>query len=91
MSVFRIQYTHRARQDLRKFPREVAQKTIRALEKISGDPYLQVKKLKGTDPKHPVYSFRVMRDVRAILSIHNDILVVHVLEIEHRKHAYRDF
>jgi mRNA interferase RelE/StbE len=38
-----------------------------------------------------VYSFRVMRDVRALLSIHNDVLIIHVLEVEHRKHSYRDF
>jgi mRNA interferase RelE/StbE len=31
------------------------------------------------------------RDVRALLSIHDDLLVIHVLEVEHRKHSYRDF
>jgi mRNA-degrading endonuclease RelE of RelBE toxin-antitoxin system len=31
------------------------------------------------------------RDVRALLSIHDDVLVIHLLEVEHRKHSYRDF
>jgi mRNA interferase RelE/StbE len=33
----------------------------------------------------------IHRDVRALLSIHDDLLVIHVLEVEHRKHSYRDF
>jgi mRNA interferase RelE/StbE len=91
MSLYRIKYTHRARQDLRKLPLEISQKVIRAIGDISDAPYLYIKKLKASNPKHPVYSFRVMRDVRALLSIHNDILIIHVLEVEHRKHSYRDF
>jgi mRNA interferase RelE/StbE len=91
MSLYRIKYTPRARQDLRKLPLEIAQNAIRAIEEITDAPYLHIKKLKASDPKHPVYSLRVMRDVRALLSIHNDILIIHVLEVEHRKHSYRDF
>ncbi len=91
MSVYLVRYTRRARQDLRKLPREVAQKTIRTIDEISDAPYLYVKKLKASNPKHPVYSFRVMREVRALLSIHDDVLIIHVLEVEHRKHSYRDF
>jgi mRNA interferase RelE/StbE len=91
MSLYRIKYAPRARQDLRKLPREIAQKAIRAIGEISDAPYLYIKKLKASNPKHPVYSLRVMRDVRALLSIHNDVLIIHVLEVEHRKHSYRDF
>jgi len=91
MSVYRIKYTPRARQDLRKLPLEIAQKAIRAIEEIRDTPYLHIKKLKASDPKHPVYSLRIRRDVRALLSIHNDVLIIHVLEVEHRKHSYRDF
>jgi mRNA interferase RelE/StbE len=91
MSVYRIKYTPRARQDLRKLPLEIAQKAIRAIGEITDAPYLHVKKLKASNPKHPVYSLRIRRDVRALLSIHDDILIIHVLEVEYRKHSYRDF
>jgi mRNA interferase RelE/StbE len=47
--------------------------------------------MKASNPHHPVYSIRIHRDVRALLSIHDDLLVIHVLEVEHRKHSYRDF
>lgn len=91
MSVYRIQYTLRAQRDLRNLPLDVAQKTIRALSGISDSPYLFVRKLKGTNPKHPIYSFRAMREVRVLLSLHDDVLIIHVLEVEPRKHSYRDF
>jgi mRNA interferase RelE/StbE len=38
-----------------------------------------------------VYTFRIGLSYRAILSIHDSVLIVHVLEIEHRRQAYRDF
>jgi len=47
--------------------------------------------MKTSNPRHPLYSIRIHRDVRALLSIHDDLLVIHVLEVEHRKHSYRDF
>jgi len=91
MSPYQVKYTPRARQDLRKLPRDVAQNTIRKIDEIADRPYIYIKKLKATNPAHPVYSLRVRRDVRALLSIHDDILIIHVLEVEQRKTAYRDF
>jgi mRNA interferase RelE/StbE len=91
MSQYRVKYTHRADRDLEKLPRGIAQKVVSAIHQIGDDPYRFIKKLKGSNPEHPVYSLRVRRDVRALLSIHDDVLIIHVLEIDHRKQAYRDF
>jgi mRNA interferase RelE/StbE len=91
MSQYRVKYTHRADRDLDKLPRETAQKVVRAIQTIKEDPYRFIKKLKASSPDHPVFSLRIMRDVRALLSIHDDVLIIHVLEIDHRKQAYRDF
>ena len=91
MSPYRVQYTHRADRDLEKLPREIARKVVSAIHQIRDDPYRFIKKMKASNPDHPVYSLRVRRDVRALLSIHDDLLIIHVLEIEHRKQAYRDF
>ena len=87
----RIEYTSRARKDLHKLDRPTAQRIIRALHGLSDSPYSKIKKLKGTNPGHPVYTFRIGTQYRAILSIHDAILVIHVLEIEDRKKVYRDF
>jgi len=91
MREYQIEYTPRADRDLSKLPPDIANKIVNALHSIRTDPYHHVKKMKASNPKHPVYSFGVMREVRALLSIHNDVLIIHVLEVEHRKHAYRDF
>ena len=91
MREYRVEYTSRADRDLSKLHPDIAIKVVSAIHGIRADPYLYVKKMKASNPNHPVYSFRIRRDVRALLSIHNDVLIIHVLEVEHRKHAYRDF
>jgi mRNA interferase RelE/StbE len=88
---YRLEYTARARKDLQKLDRTTAQRIIRALHGLSDTPYSQIKKLKGTNPGHPVYTFRIGNQYRAILSIHDTVLVIQVLEIEDRKQVYRDF
>jgi mRNA interferase RelE/StbE len=91
MSPYRVKYTSRADRDLEKLPPETARTVVNAIHTIKDDPYQFIKKIKASNPNHPVYSLRVGRDVRALLSIHNDVLIIHVLEIDYRKHAYRDF
>jgi mRNA interferase RelE/StbE len=88
---YRLEYTARARKDLQKLDRNTTQRIIRALHGLTEDPYAQAKKLKGTPSGHPVYTFRIGLRYRAILSVHDLVLVIHVLEIEDRKQAYRDF
>jgi mRNA interferase RelE/StbE len=88
---YRIQYTSRARKDLHRLDKNTAQRVIRAIHTLRDDPYHSSKKLKGGAPEHPVYTFRIGVHYRAILSVHDSVLVVHVLEIEDRKQAYRDF
>ena len=89
--IYELQYTDRARKDLKKLDTETARRVIRALHTIREDPYHHIKKLKGARPEHPVYSYRIGLFYRAILSIHDTVLIIHVLEIEDRKQSYRDF
>jgi mRNA interferase RelE/StbE len=91
MSLYRVRYTPRADRDLSKLKPEIAKKVVRAIHTIRESPYQYIKKMKASNPGHPIYSLRIHRDVRALLSIHDDVLVIHVLEVEHRKHSYRDF
>lgn len=91
MNPYRVRYTHRADRDLEKLPADIARKVVSAIQNIKEDPYQFIKKVKASHPRHPIYSLRVRRDVRALLSIHDDVLIIHVLEVEYRKQAYRDF
>ena len=88
---YRLEYTERAVKDLKKLDKNTARRVIRALHTIRDDPYHHIKKLKGTRPEHPVYTYRIGLYYRAILSIYDTVLVVQVLEIEDRKQSYRDF
>jgi len=89
--IYQLQYTNRARKDLKKLDKETAQRVISTLHTIREDPYHHIKKLKSTRPDHPVYTYRIGLYFRAILSIHDTVLIIHVLEIEDRKQSYRDF
>mgnify|MGYP001328635733 CR=1 FL=1 len=91
MSLYTIRYSHRADRDLSKLPPELARQAIRKIHEIQNEPYRFIKKIKGSNPKYPLYSLRVHREIRAFLSIHDDVLIIHVLEVEQRKTAYRDF
>jgi mRNA interferase RelE/StbE len=88
---YRLEYTSRARKDLYKLDKQTAQRIIRALHVLTEDPYSRIKKLKEGMPGHPVYTYRIGLSYRAILSVHDSVLVIHVFEIEDRKQAYRDF
>lgn len=91
MSPYRVKYTHLADRDLEKLPQEIARNVVGLIHAIREDPYRFIKKMMASNPNHPIYSLRIRRDVRALLSIHDDVLIIHVLEIESRKQAYRDF
>jgi mRNA interferase RelE/StbE len=91
MSTYEVRYTPRADRDLGKLPPEIARQVIRKIHGIREEPYCFLKKIKASNPRHPVYSVRIRRGVRAFVSIHDDVLIIHVLEVEARKTAYRDF
>ncbi len=91
MSPYQVKYTPRADRDLSKLPPEIAQQVIRKIHEICEEPYCFMKKIKASNPQHPVYSVRIRRGVRAFISMHDEVLIVHVLEVENRKTAYRDF
>ena len=89
--IYHLEYTERTREDLKKLDTETARRVIRALHTIKEDPYHHSKKLGRTRPEHPLYTYRIGLYYRAILSIHDSVLVILVLEIEDRKQSYRDF
>ena len=57
---------------------------INSLERIKIRPYSFVKKIVGS----PYFRLRV-GDYRIILDIQNNILIIHVLEVGHRKNIYK--
>ena len=86
---YKVEYTSKAKKDLKKIPLEIAQSIIRSINGIKDDHYPYVKKIIGTQ-KNPLYTHRV-GEYRAILYIENERLLILVIEAGHRKKIYRKY
>ena len=75
---YKVEYTSKARKDLKKLPLEIAQSIIRSINRIKDDPHPHIKKIKGTQ-KNPLYTHRV-GEYRAILYIEDERLLILVIE-----------
>jgi len=76
---FKVEYTSKSRQDLKKLPLDIAQNIILSINSIKADPYSYVKKIKGTKNHPPLYTHRV-GEYRVILDIEDERLLIIVIE-----------
>ena len=86
---YKVEYTTKAKRDLKKLPLEIAQSIIRSINNIKDDPHSHIKKIKGIQ-KNPLYTHRA-GEYRAILYIENERLLILVIEAGHRKKIYRKY
>jgi len=84
--VYELRITQAAARALRKAPREAALRIRRKLEELRTDPFQgsNVKRLTA----HPGYRLRV-GDWRVLYLVQEEILVIQVIEIGHRREVYR--
>lgn len=87
--MYRIIYSPAAKRDLKRLPADVQDRVPDALDEITDDPYVHVKKLK-TPSNSPIFSYRIGK-YRVIMSIHDFELMILVLEVGDRKNIYRKF
>lgn len=86
MASYRVEVTKSANKDLRGIDRQWIPKIFAAIESLQTDPRpTGCKKLVGS--QH-TYRIRV-GDYRVIYDIQDDVLVVLVVKIRHRKDVYR--
>ncbi len=86
---YKVEYTSKARKDLKKLPLDIAQNIILSINNIKSEPYSYVKKIKGTK-NHPLYTHRI-GEYRVILDIEDDRLLIIVIEAGHRRTIYRKY
>ncbi len=86
---YKVEYTSKAKKDLKKLPINIAQKIILSINNIKNDPYPFVKKIKGTK-HHSLHTHRV-GEYRVILDIEDDCLLIIVIEAGHRRNIYRKY
>jgi mRNA interferase RelE/StbE len=84
---YKVEILRSALKQLKKFPTELQERIKIKIDDLATEPRPNgVKKLKG---KENAYRIRV-GDYRVIYDIFDDILVVNVVEVGHRKNIYKD-
>ncbi len=91
--MYSIDFSERAKKQLKKLPKQIAQKIVSKIEKLEQNPkpngYKQLTnfELENNPFDSPLYRIRV-GDYRAIYTIEEEVLIVLVLQIAHRKEIY---
>jgi mRNA interferase RelE/StbE len=85
MDSYRIEWKRSATQELRRLPREIVGRILKAVEQLSTDPYPSgVRKLAGSEH---TYRIRV-GDYRIIYSILASALLIEIIRVGHRRDVY---
>ncbi len=88
MSKYQVQFTKSAAKELKALPKQDAFKLSEAILFLSINPYsdlLNIKKLQGAQG---YFRLRV-QDYRIIYSVNNDILMIKIIKVGHRKEVYK--
>ncbi len=86
MDSYRIEFTRSAEKDLRKIDKSKVAAIYHEVERLEADPRPHgVKKLAGADR---TYRIRI-GDYRVVYEIEDEVLLVLVIRIAHRKDVYR--
>jgi mRNA interferase RelE/StbE len=88
MALFEIRWKKSAKAELRKLPKSIIQRIIKAVEKLAIHPYPHgCRKIQGTTQ---TYRIRV-GDYRVLYSIESAILLIEIIRAGHRKDVYDNF
>ena len=88
MSRYRVEFTKSAKKEFDRLSEKIQGKVVEALELLSSNPFselLRIKKLKGAPS---LYRIR-LGDYRVVYQVRQNILVILVIKIGHRKEMYR--
>lgn len=87
MALYKITFKTSAEKDLRKLPKAVILAVLATINDLAVNPYsIGIKKLKGVDK--PCFRVRT-GDYRIIYEVNNQELLIHIIEIGHRKEVYK--
>lgn len=81
---YNIFLTDFAKKQLAKLGKQMAKRIAKKLREVSSDPFLYVSKLVSQD----LYKLRV-GDYRVLMTIQQDKLIIIVVEVRHRRNAYK--
>ena len=83
---YQIQIKKSAIKELSKLPKPIATKVSKVIDQFKNNPYPKgYKKLKGSDKDYRVR----IGNYRILYSIYDNLLIVEVIKIGHRKDVYK--
>jgi mRNA interferase RelE/StbE len=82
---FQVILTQEVTRQLSKLEKTISNRITDKLQSIRGNPYLYVRKLRGSD----FYRLRV-GDYRIIMTIDNGKMIILVIEVGHRRNIYKN-
>lgn len=86
MASYRIDWKASAKKELKKLDRQAIPKIVEEVESLADDPYpVGHKKIQGSEHH---YRIRI-GDYRVIYSIENDMLLIEIIRVGHRKKVYK--
>jgi mRNA interferase RelE/StbE len=86
VNVYTVRYSRSAEKDVQRLPAEIVERVQAAVRPLAENPRPRgSKKLKGFQNR---YRIRV-GDYRVLYEIHDAIVVVLIVQVSHRKDAYR--
>lgn len=86
MDSYKIEWKQSAKKELRKLEKTAIPRIIKVVEDLSLDPHpVGCRKLQGSER---LYRVRV-GDYRVVYSVENEVLLVEIIRVRHRKDIYR--
>lgn len=88
MSKYQVVFTKSAAKELKALPRQDAIKLAEAILFLSINPYSDLLNIKKLQNAHGYFRLRV-QDYRIIYSVNNNILMIKIIKVGHRKEVYK--
>lgn len=86
MDFYKIEWKQSAKKELRKLEKAIISRIIRVVEDLPLDPHpTGCRKLQGSEH---LYRVRV-GDYRVVYSVENEVLLIEIIRVGHRKEIYR--
>lgn len=83
---YKIEFRPRAHKFLNEMPKGDKERVLQRIQEISHDPrHDNVIKMAGKDEKYRARQ----GNYRIVFSIHDELLIVEIIDIDHRKDAYK--
>lgn len=86
--IYQIEFTKGALKQLKKLPTDIKERIDSKILELADEP--RPNKVKKLEAKNSLYRIRV-NDYRVIYQIQDDVLLVTVVKVGHRREIYREY